>query len=459
MKKLFKAAAIAVSAVVLIISTSCATTSSAGGSSKKSIKKIKYSDPEYKEAMIRGDHNTCLSMLAGIKNPDIAKQLDQGLLLHYEKDYEYSAESLEKTTLAIDDAFTKSISRQVGAAALSENISEYSGNIYEYLLVDTFNSLNYYHSGDLDSAYSRLVRTGDKQREYMAKYGNVVLLDDEADGDKLRKSMRSANLTETPYNSDDYPVKPTEANLYKTSPLADYLQIVIGAQNGSQVDEFIVRELKSIAPQVETDSANLNTKGRIEVLSLTGKIGQRYNKEVFIVSPIQVVDSFLIYYKYAWPAFDKLHSIVSNKTVKSVTLSDGTKKQPVLLEDFDKDCENDVIVTARRAAWRSIVRSTITKTTAIISAKAAYEAARNTNELAGALAWVGLQGGLIALDIKEVADTRQSIALPSKAYCTGFTVAPGVYSVKVEYSDGTTETIENIKVKPGKPVLVESICK
>ncbi len=449
-------------------------------------KKVKFNDVAYRSAVGSGDFENALFMLESVKKPDIALELDRGMLLHFLGEYLMASEKMESTTTAIDDAFTKSIMASFASATLNENISSYTGNIYEYLLVDAFNALNYYNMGDVESALSRVNRVGDKQREYAAKYGEIALRDDSSAKDEkdVADSLSKMNAR---VNPDEFlPQKPTEKNLYKTSPFADYLQIVLASQNGSYVDDFIVRELKTVAPQVSCESADLKgNKGRVEVLALTGSIAQRhsipgvdsegrpiinsidFDPKKIAINPNQGLyintyipfGGFPVFLKYDWPVFDR-DSIQSNVTVSNVTLisKDGVRSEiPVLLEDFDMDCENDVAVRARKAARRSITRSTITKITAYLSSYAIVEAAKSRSELAAALAEVASIPALNAIDLKEIADVRQCVAFPSKAYCAGFTCEPGVYQVEVKYSDGRIDRIDNVVVKKGKPVLVESM--
>lgn len=449
-------------------------------------KKVKFNDVAYRSAVGSGDFENALFMLESVKKPDIALELDRGMLLHFLGEYLMASEKMESTTTAIDDAFTKSIMASFASATLNENISSYTGNIYEYLLVDAFNALNYYNMGDVESALSRVNRVGDKQREYAAKYGEIALRDDSSAKDEkdVADSLSKMNAR---VNPDEFlPPKPTEKNLYKTSSFADYLQIVLAAQNGSYVDDFIVRELKTVAPQVSCESADLKgNKGRVEVLALTGSIAQRhsipgvdsdgrpiinsidFDPKKIAINPNQGLyintyipfGGFPVFLKYDWPVFDR-NSIQSNVMVSNVTLisKDGVRSEiPVLLEDFDMDCENDVAVKARKAARRSITRSTITKITAYLSSYAIVEAAKSRSELAAALAEVASIPALNAIDLKEIADVRQCVAFPSKAYCAGFTCEPGVYQVEVKYSDGRIDRIDNVVVKKGKPVLVESM--
>ena len=427
---------------------------------RRKVKRIRYNEDSYRAAIVSGNFDDAMGMLVGQKKLTSAQQMDLGLFYHYAGDWQTAAQTMEEASRSIGDYFGAYLNdagakKSSGGAIINESVTKYRGNIYEYLLVDTFNALNYYHIGEIGSAYSCVVRVGDKQKEYAAKY-QYLLEDDEDDG-KLDSALKSASASGYSLQNPRrfLPAKPTERNIYKTSPMADYLQIVLGAQNGSVIDDYIVRELKVLAPEVESDSASISPGcGRIEVLALTGKIAQR-NEYVVNVPTSMSIGGAPIKFKYTWPVYSGNAAEVPVAT--KITLSNGSAKIPILLEDFDDDVQNDVTLNARRHAWRSIVRSTTTKLTAAITA---LESLRFIdNDLLKSIALASAIGGLEALDLKEMADVRQSMALPSKAYCAGFTVVPGTYSVAVEYSNGVLETIENVVVSAGKPILVESVCR
>ena len=68
------------------------------------------------------------------------------------------------------------------------------------------------------------------------------------------------------------------------------------------------------------------------------------------------------------------------------------------------------------------------------------------------------------IDRTETADIRQVYALPAQSYAGGIELPPGFYSFKVQYlsKSGTIiseEEFNNIEVKKGKTVLVESSCQ
>ena len=117
------------------------------------------------------------------KNPPIDKALDVAILNHYSRNYLQSSKDFNQTDRQIEDAYTKSISKSTGAASLNENISDYTGNIYEYLLLNAFNSLNYYNLGEFDEALVEIRKIENKQKEYISKYGELALQDLEVDNE------------------------------------------------------------------------------------------------------------------------------------------------------------------------------------------------------------------------------------------------------------------------------------
>lgn len=446
---------------------------------KKRVGRVKFDNEAYDQAVKAQDFDKAYGMIETLgSKANIAKMLDQSLILFRGGFYEEADKKFDQTTKALDDAFAKSIIQGAATTILNENLKEYSGTLYEFLLVDTFAALNAYKMGDVELAHILLTRVYEKQKKYVADYGELVLRDEDdsskKDGSAGPKEMEAGlgmiGVTfHVPY---DIPPKLTrdqkDSLIYKTSALADYLQIVIAAQNGSFIDDFTVRELKSLAPQVETDSAELPyAKGRIEVLALTGTIAQRKEHVDWLAIDLldigRTISAYAGYenalrFKYVWPECLPQKDVVKASRVTIQGQGQNLSKQVVLLEDFDKAAINDVRLKAHKAAWRSVWRSTSKKAVGLAGIIATVKN-DPTEGFLTILAIVAGAQGLRAIDMSERADVRQSQALFSKAYTAGFTVDPGIYTVTVEYSDGTKEVVENVKVVSGRPVLVESICQ
>lgn len=142
----------------------------------KRIKPIKYNEEKYLKAYEQRDYSTCLGMMLykTRKKANIRDNLDLAMLYFINGDYEQASLVFEKTDVQMFDTLTKSITKSLGKAVANENLKEYTGNVYEYLLVNTMNSLCYYLQGDLNSAVNQLTKLSDvKLPEYRRLYGEV----------------------------------------------------------------------------------------------------------------------------------------------------------------------------------------------------------------------------------------------------------------------------------------------
>ena len=101
---------------------------------------------------------------------------------------------------------------------------------------------------------------------------------------------------------------------------------------------------------------------------------------------------------------------------------------------------------------RSLTRNFIKNGTAVASASVALKHGGFPAQAAA----IVVNKAMIKFVDMEKADIRQGAYFPNKASAAGFTVAPGTYSVVVEYSDGTKDEINNVVVEAGKPTIVIS---
>ena len=514
------------------------------GSGKSASSSVVYTEEGYTVAASKTDVNTVYEMLNQIQEKDIAKEMDKGFVEFLKKDYSTAKESLDKASLELDELLPNSLA----AGKRIDATTYYAGNTYEYLLIDAFKALAFYNAGEVGNAVASIRRVGDKQQEYMAHYGDVVERESAADIqnvsqetiDEFKKIAETAKIDMEAVSSTlgalqkaRLPEKATRANVYDTSALADYLQIVLTIANGSKLDEYIPKELTELLKKDKSTIASASIPkgmGRIEVLSLVDSIYSREEEVISIPTndllsvamavasntvaatakddktkeiAIKLADPKVIKlltqnevvgYNIKYPVYKKTGD---GLTVKKITLDNGETVIPVLLEDFDEAVKNDVALKARKTAKANIAVSLLVKTpifpvqcsgfaTAYVAAETARAAAyvvaeklpealaKKAKDKADATYDASIKKAAKILidglnDADPKADLRQSKMLPSKAYCGGFTVAPGTYSVTVEYSkivnteDGKpkevvvkTEVIDNVVVKADKPTLVES---
>ena len=266
-------------------------------------------------------------------------------------------------------------------------------------------------------------------------------------------------------------------SVYDKSAFLSYLGTIVYAAN----DDFEHAKdfsdvLKAANPKVDVkEDLNIPSgKGRLNVVALSGTIGKRS----------EVADSFEmgdvapgvpLMFKIVYPVFDETAQNHAVDSVK-VTLSDGTAKDAVLVENFDDAVKIDVASKANGAYVRSVVRNisknAATTVAGVASLKGADEAVKKASgnpltEMAAKKGYeaavVGLKAGIAAIIDSEKADVRQGEYFPHMANAAGFSVAPGTYSVKVEYlSNGSvveTKEIPNVVVEAGKSTAVVSSCE
>lgn len=459
-----------------------------------------YDQEKYKKAVLSGDYKTARFMLEGLASLDYAQLIDLGMLQYYAGDFSDAAVSLEAATNAIGEDFVKRLkkdgSRKIsfGTEFVNDNYTAYHGSIYEFLLVDAFNALNFYREafkkgfqyGDdeddlLERAYNHVVRVYERRNQYGQLF-DFLLSEAKGENDKaflnkvgvyskvlgaagyfyyskiesVDRALNVSGLTVRNLNR----IMPPEAkseNIYRASALADWLQIVLARQYNATMDddhEPIVTELKTLAPQVDMDFYNSYnaSKGRIEVLSLVGLIAQK-SEHLEVIPTVITIGGEPVPAKFSWPEYREESANIRVPPSIRITLDNGTSKDAVLLEDFDLAVKADIALNARKDAARHLVRASQSLDTAW-SADSRNKKAREEGK-----------GRIITVDsiyegffLKQKSDLRQAIAFPSKAYCAGFDVEPGTYSVTIDYGNGTSETIENIVVTNGRPTLVESIC-
>lgn len=260
--------------IVLVSCSSAKIENTAAASSK--VKKIKYNEDRYIDAYNSRDYKTCLGMLSykTKRKANIRDNLDIAMLNFLLGDYETASACFETIDEQMFEAVTKSITKTFAAAVGNENAKEYSGNVYESLLVNTMNSLCYYKMGDLTNAINQLSRLSDvKLPEYRRLYGEVKVgeMDPSADSGlkDSKKTLNSYNIDSSVFTNSG-PKKPGLQDVYKESALARYLSLILRQADGdkSQIDSDTM-VLKSLIKDFDDSASRIpQDKGRIDILAL-----------------------------------------------------------------------------------------------------------------------------------------------------------------------------------------------
>lgn len=462
-----------------------------------------YNEEKYHEAILSGDYKTARFMLEGLPSLNYAQLIDLGMLQYYAGKFSDAATSLEAATNAIGEDFVKRLKKDgsektsFATKFVNDNYTAYHGSIYEFLLVDAFNALNFYREafkkgfqyGEdeddlLERAYNHIVRVYERRNQYGQLFDFLLAEesgDDEEKGNDFLKKVGAyssvlgdaghfyysgAGSIDTTLSVAGLGVRTLERimparakseDIYRASALADYLQIVLSRQYNETMDDDhgpIIAELKTLAPQVDMSFYNSfdSSKGRIEVLALAGLIAQK--AEHFEIIPTNItIGGEMVSAKFSWPEYREDSANIRVPPSVKITLNNGASKKAIVLEDFDLAVKSDIALNARKDAARHLIRAA----TSLSEARTADSHNQKVIDEG--------RGNIITVDsiyegvfLTQKSDLRQALALPSKAYCAGFDVAPGTYSITIDYGNGKSETIENVVVYSGRPTLVESIC-
>lgn len=100
--------------------------------------------------------------------------LDIGMLYHWNGEYEKSNEQLELAERAIEENFTKSLTRSAATLILNDNAQAYAGEDYEDIYLNVFKALNYLALDQNDSAFVEIRRINNKLLQLESKYDEVA---------------------------------------------------------------------------------------------------------------------------------------------------------------------------------------------------------------------------------------------------------------------------------------------
>jgi hypothetical protein len=374
--------------------------------------------------------------------------LDKGMLTHYAEQYGDSSRLLEDGERAIESAFTKSITQEMGTFLLNDNVRDYPGEDYEDVYVNAFNALNYYHRGEIDDALVEIRRMNNKLAVLADKY-NVMLSD-------LQKKALDEQSGSVPANPNA-PVK------FSDSALARYLGMLFYRGAGLRDDARIDRDWllaafanapnvyaypppSSIGEELETPAG----MARLNVLAFGG------------LSPVKKEQTLRIplpqgrWAKIALPEMAPRRSDIGRI---EVVFESGERHELELLEDIEAVAVETFKARQNVIYLKTTIRALMKGISSSVFDAAANEADGTTSLVLSLLSLTSQ----IAAEASEQADLRISRYFPARAYAGGIDLEPGRYSFQVKYYGRSGKEIasanyRDIYVRADALNLVEAVC-
>ena len=350
---------------------------------------------------------------------EILLYLDRGMIRHFAGQYTDSSIDLETAEILIEQAYTRSISQEIGSYILNDNVKDYSGEDYEDLYINVFNSLNYYHNNSLEGALVEIRRLNEKLNFLADKYEKAKekVLDS-------NRQIESRNL-------------PMETSSFSNSALARYLGILFyrgaGRMDSARIDYEELSRAWELFPAiypgdvpspVEDELDVPEGMGRLNVIAFTGLSPVKKAQHIFIPLPLPPPNHSA---RISVPVLiDRPQTIQWAEAV----LDTGQKFKLELIEDMGAVARETFKLKSGLTVLKTTVRTIAKATTSAVLARAASDNAGKKNDGLGS--FVGFLGRIFT-EASEQPDTRLSRYFPCHALIGGINLEPGRYTVMVNF--------------------------
>ncbi len=378
--------------------------------------------------------------------------LDLGMLLHWAGEYEASNELLSNAEQAIEELFTKSVSKGIASAVLNDNALDYSGEDYEDIYLNVFKCLNYISLGDREAAQVEVRRVQIKL--------NIL-------EDKYKKLIEEYNASE-----DSEGQLEARENRFHNDVLARYLSLLLYRAEGAEDDARI--DLETIDEAWDTQAHLYDfkkpalpvlrypeeEKALVNVLSFSGLSPIKLADTIFLSGGAGIMhvrmddqdeahaDDVIgfhsiavsqatggIHFKMQFPRLTSRSSSADRIIVKF----DGkTMAKLSLLEDIEKIARDTFLLKQPLTIGRTIIRATVKNVVKEIGKAAIAEGLSDQGVGGAVMSFLLGSAADLAVDSTENADLRISQFFPSSAKIAEIAVDPGSYHVTVEYWEGQT---------------------
>ncbi len=390
--------------------------------------------------------DTAATYLTSVKEENYGEKdrvlywLDLGLLYHYKGDFVNSNLMLENAERAIEELYTKSISKGAASLLLNDNALDYFGEDYEDIYLNVFKCINYIYLNKRDEAFVEVRRINEK----------LTLLED-----KYAKISEEYNQNEDSKVS----IKPGKTKFYN-SALGRFLSYLLYRSenniDGARIDKEKIREAFINQADIYPFYNPLNDStytipdslAAIDLISFYGKGPEKFANDLVVHTDDNLIIIYTsddinkkqfdvinwdgvskgLHFKLSLPRMEKKSTSVT-KVVLELNGND--------IAEFNKleSIENVALETYKVKEpiiyLKSIARTVIK---AIINEATNKELDKQTGG--------GIMGSLTRamtgamLDATENADLRLSRYFPAIASISEIQVKPGIYDIKVKYYTG-----------------------
>lgn len=400
----------------------------------------------------------------------IVYYLDIGMLHHWNGNYEKSNEFLEKAERAIDENFTKSLTRSASSLILNDNVLTYGGEDYEDIYVNAFKALNYLALGRNDEAFVEVRRINNKLVQLESKHAKISRKLSQAEEAHEKFVPGKSHFQESALG------RYLGMMLYRNEAKWDDVRIDLDKiSNGWKLQPDIytfkkpdfsrstkriyaptarlnVLAFSGLAPDKKATTFYIHTEENMIVLAGSSEnyLGKQNLSGLNIIPWPDVNEGY--HFKIQLPYMKKHPSKVSRIDVEV----SGAATEPLhRLESLENVALETFSIKKPIIYLKTITRS-VTKGLAAEQAKQ-----KMTANMDSAMAFFTRIAADLAIDQTENADLRMSRFFPAEASVSEIHLEEGLYDIKVNYYSASSSLLYTdehigVSVESGKLNLLES---
>lgn len=370
-------------------------------------------------------------------------QLDRGTMLHYAGKYEESNKAFAEAERRMDELFTESITGNVAAFAVNDNLLPYKGEDFESVIVDVYQALNYVQLGNVENAlvYARKVDEklnyintkydADKKNVYKADAFARMLMgafyEMSGSRDDLNDAYISSRLATGIYDQDfsvNYGVPAPSvlgANLLTDAAF-------MGSEEVSQARQ----RFPAIPLLTEADKRK---QGQVYFVHFAGRAPVKVEKAI-----IGAYGSYMV--KLAFPEYRHVNYLVTGSQVLvdgqvAASLDPAEPVGPIAMKNLENRKTRIYAKAIARAGAKLLANIALQQ-----------QARKQGGDLAGLLAAVVGDTAAVAT---EQADLRCWQTLPDRILLGRVLLPPGKHRLQVRFTPGGgSKDLGEVEVSPGR---------
>ncbi len=373
--------------------------------------------------------------------------LDKGIINYYNGNYRLAIDELSAAENAIDELYTKSISKAAASILLNDNALDYSGNVYEDLYINVFKALCFVRINDYDGAYVEIRKITDKLKEFDVYFEEYV------------QSLNSSE--ETKFDIDAKKLD------YYNNALSNYLAHLIfradGDYDGSRIsleqlydawetydDVYDYSKPAAVTNTTSERGAFLNVIAFAGPAPIKKPVGARittFNDFVIVSDPTEYYAQPILIpgiksgwnFKFEFPEITEEGTEVYDIEVWVDSTHVGNLE---LLENMCNVAKKTFASEKNIIFFKTVMR-------AVAKGIASSALGRTVKKEAGG----GFLGDLAALatniaaDLTENADLRSWRTMPGYSFVGEFDIQPGTYNVEIRFVNMQGKTLAKREYK------------